>query len=290
MERMFPPPKLLSKPVKIEKEALKELLYLPDIFSPTMKSGSYEDFTAQLKRKYGDIFMKRILSSANLKLINSGREASVYEIAGIPDYVVKIDKTNFPRIKYGFTSALKKTENNFYGHNFGQPIAQNTQGVKILLRAPGEAHSVKNWIDYYSAKKQITPEDGENLLGKLENLADFPQESFDDIAKRMKFALLKLKKAVDTFNPNNFLIDNKRKQIYLVDLDKLKVRKPLYTNCDDLLTYPLSDRFLEYDYYKVFTSEQKEKFLDYFEVIKTKCERAYKKHKLNEIEEFFNKN
>lgn len=290
MERMFPPPKLLSKPVKIEKETLKELLYLPDIFSPTMKSGSFEDFTAQLKRKYGDISIKRILSSDKLKLINSGKDSSVYEIPGIDNYVVKINKANKCRIKYGFTSGLQKSENNYYGHNFGQPIAENTQGVKILLRAPGETHSVKNWMEYYSNRKEIKAQDIEYILKKLNKLADLPQESFDDIAKRIKFALLKLKKSVDTFNPNNFLIDNKSKQIYLVDLDKLKVRRPLYTNCEELLTYPLTDSFLKFDYYKVFTNEQKEKYLNFHEVIQAKCETAYKKQKLNEIEEFFNKN
>lgn len=62
MERMFPPQKLLSKPIKIEKEALKEILYLPDIFSPTMKSGSLEDFDDIAKRLKYDLSFVRSLS------------------------------------------------------------------------------------------------------------------------------------------------------------------------------------------------------------------------------------
>lgn len=273
MNRMFPPPRPLSKPVKLSKEGIKNILYLPDIFSPTMKTGSYEDFIAQLKKIYGDIsvknFIKMIKKDSNC--INSGRESRVYTIPNIENYVIK--ESFKPK-----TKDFKEVKNNFYGHNFGQPVADNHNGLQILLKNKGEPFSVKNWADYYSGEKKLTKEDAEGFLASLKELSSFPQESFDDLAKRISFAYRRLLKSVDCVNPNNYLIDTKNKSINIVDLGDIhECPKSFYVNPKVYMTYPLTDKCLSYDYFQLFTENQSSLYEKYRVLIENKCIAACQK-------------
>ncbi len=275
--------KLNRPPQKILQQGDDVLLYAPAIKSPTMCCGCFSDFVEQIKKLYSDISLEEIAKTIKGNFINQGSESSVYEIKGLKKYLLLVKRDCAKP-----SGELKAIKNSYYGQNFGQPVAQTDDGLKILLKAEGEPFSVKKWTSYYEGIKKITPKQGERFLNDIENLSSFPQKSFDDLAKRIKLLYINCEKSIDPINPNNFLVDYKNKNINLVDVGEICSYDKRHFSVKDLMCSPLTDNRLRYDYLKVFDEKQKESYTKCSKIIEEKCQKAYEKYNLAEIGEKLN--
>ncbi len=99
--------------------------------------------------------------------------------------------------------------------NMGQDIA--SCNFDILKKVSGTPHSVENWSEHVKGETfQVTRKEALKFLSDLEKIADFPQSSFDDYAKKLKI-LSDNNYKMDSINPNNLLIDYANKEINIID-------------------------------------------------------------------------
>ena len=199
-----------------------ELVYIPDGFIKQDICGSYNDFMAQLQKHYPNMSLKKLALKIKWfsKNIGEGRESMVYNIPNIDGYCIKIKKD----AKLGLfkeTKPLQETKNDFYGFNFGQPIADNGEGISILLKTKGESYGLKDWYQCYAMKKKPTQAELDKYVNEdMARLSEFPQSSYDDFMKRVSLIKNVSRRHFDFFNPNNFIIDYKNKRINVVYVGK----------------------------------------------------------------------
>ena len=198
---------------------LKNLRYIPDWYVKREHCGSYNDFTQKMQTFYPDFSLKKLVAFVKKEgeKIGEGRHAETYSIPQIDDYIIRINRKKslgfFSRVK-----KLKKTPDNYYGFNFGQPIASNNDGISIHLRAIGEEYGISNWYSCVQSKKKPTQQEAHHYIEHdLALLSEFPQESYDDFIKRICFIKRATPYDFDFINPNNFVIDYKNKKINIVD-------------------------------------------------------------------------
>ena len=257
-------------------ENLRNLRYIPDWYVKREPCGNYDDFLQKMQTFYPDFSLKKLVKFIKKEgqKIGEGRHAEAYSIPQIDDYILRIEKNT----SLGFfskTKELKKTPNHYFGFNFGQPIADNGNGISINIKCDGKAYGVKNW--YLSAKSIIPPtvyQANRFVEQDLAQLSEFPQSSFDDFIKRVSFITNATPYTFDFVNPNNFIIDYKNKKINIVDTCLKDVNNFWYSNLDSIPKTLCDIGTLFYT-----TPEAYEKSTKYTSEIMKKCGLALSKYR-----------
>lgn len=254
------------------KDSIKNISYFPVCYNDISfgKSLNYKDFLISMRKVYKNKSLKNvILSTINdeKNYIGSGFSANAYDIPGIPDYIIRIERNKFTPQNF-IHSAIKEEKQNVLAPNFGQYIATNEQGFYINKKVIGESHSLPNWsntIQKIQAGEEIKHRDAKLFLNKLENLSEFPQTSFDEIAKNINLLNKYTKSEIDIINPNNLIIDNKTKHIGIIDLWYRHIdngsHEP-YNGTDSLINLML-DPFIHKKVYNKLSNSDKDKFIEY---------------------------
>lgn len=174
----------------------------------------------------------KIVPFDKLKLgrpINSGYQATVYNLKGFNSLVVK-------------TNIFEPSTLRWEVDDFTHVLMDNNSGTKILERMPGEPLYGKNWRSLkspsvYRYKKQ------------LKQLIDMPDEAYLDFISQLN--LLREKGyAFDNVNPNNILLDKKKNKFNIVDVgyDSILKRGKTVLSLADF--YPFWDKEHLYSIYK----------------------------------------
>ena len=155
-------------------------------------------------------------------LLGKGANSEVYKFSApsMSNWAIKIDYDKRNRVAPDFSAQLTRVEDEFPNINKGQVIAKIGDRISILKRIDAEPHSIKFWSTRRGEKNfDITKEEAEKFYDDVIKIASFPQESFNQYAGEMKEWHDKGYK-LDSFNPNNFLINYKKKQIHIIDAYK----------------------------------------------------------------------
>ncbi len=234
------------------------------------KKLSYSDFLVSMRRVYKNKSLKNvILSTINdeKNFIGSGFSANAYNIPGIPDYIIRIERRRFTPQNF-INSTIREEKQNELAPNFGQYIATNGHGFYINKKVIGESHSLPDWsntIQKIQAGEEIKHRDAKFFLDKLKNLSEFPQNSFDEIAQNINLLNKYTKSEIDIINPNNLIIDNNTKRIGLIDLWYKHIdngsHEP-YNGIDSLINLML-DPFIHKKVYNKLSNNDKDKLIEY---------------------------
>lgn len=199
--------------------SLKNLRYIPDWFIPKETCGNYNDFMLQMQKHYPNISTKKFIKTVQKEKnkIGEGREAKVYKIPKINNYVMRVKRE--PKTSKIFsTKKFRPAQNYYYGINLGQPIADNHNGITINVRAHGEEYGIPNWINCMYRRAYPSERSANAFVNyDLAQLSEFPLESFYDFIKKVSFIKNATPHTFDFINPNNFIIDYKNKKINIVD-------------------------------------------------------------------------
>lgn len=217
-------------------------------------------------------------------IIGTGANSKVYKFSNrkMQNWVIKIDKKCSREA--GLPQKITEIKDEFGNINMGQEIASIGENVHILKRIQGNPHSIQNWSAHRASKAPITQQDASGFLENIENIAAFPQESFNNYAKKLKILDEQGYKA-DSFNPNNYLIDFKNKELHIIDAYKYYVDANMNTKYDllcPLIDYPNYER-----YYNVMLPEQKQKYIATTAIINQKCTKAAEQIGLSTSESTF---
>lgn len=185
---------------------------------------NYNDFLYNIHKFHKNKSMKNVILSTikdKESYVGSGFSADVYSIPNIENYLIRIERKYFTTQSLHECPIISEPQNEF-APNFGQYIATNNQGLFITKKVPGESHSLPNWSEVIreieKGNCELTKEQVELIFNKIVNLAEFPQKSFDELAKNIQ----KLNKytdcEIDIMNPNNLIVDSKTKSIGIIDL------------------------------------------------------------------------
>lgn len=171
---------------------------------------SFDNFRFIIQNKYHfSSIAKVIISSINNpeNILGVGKEGSVYKIEKISDYVVKIpNNLLLKEIKEDFI-AIKDY---FPLYNFGQAVAANSNNIEILKRVYGNPHGPL--MDKVSKQKnKLLQEDAIMTLNQIINISNFPIKSYIELADQIKVINQNSIFCVDMLNPNNLMVDNKKR-------------------------------------------------------------------------------
>ena len=246
---------------------------------------SFDDFMAALKK--ADIKEPKALVNDCIdeNIIGSGQNSVVYKFSNplLDNWAMKVIKKDSDLLE-SFEQPISKISDDFDGVNMGQAIAEIGERVQILKKIPGKSHSIGNWSTRRAEGTPITAEDAGKFLSDVKQISLFPQKSFDSYAGRLKIIDDKGYKA-DSFNPNNYMINYAKKEIFIVDAYKYNVDAHLNTKYDllcPLVDYPNFEKF-----YNVMNDVQKAEYIDATKRIAEKCSIAAQKHKIHSDEEVF---
>lgn len=264
-------PPLTPKFINLTKNEVPKLRWLPDEFLPAQKIGTYEDFMEKIRKNYGEISLKKLLRESRKLRIGSGANAFVFAIKGVDDYVLKVKRG----LKIGLFSKvppLKKVKNELYSYNFGQPVADNNNGVEVLMKCDGEPYSFRDWYDVVDNGLESAG-DVHRLVEQMTKIADFPQESFDNFAKKVYFLKNIARKEPDLFNPNNILVDYKNKVFNLIDIDKQFCASPVPLYLDTLVS-TFTEGHMPGDVLNLLNENGRAKYANSAKIIEEKCKKA----------------
>lgn len=188
------------------------------------KKLNYDDFLNSLHKVYKNKSLKNIVLSSisdSNNFIGRGFSADVYVIPKIDDYLIRLERKKFTPQSFITTPIIPEIQNEL-APNFGQFVATNNRGFFINKMVHGLSHSLPNWADKIKKVEEgvdfITYNDAKFISGKIRELSEFPQKSFDSLASNID----KLNKytdcEIDIMNPNNLIIDNEQKTIGIIDL------------------------------------------------------------------------
>ena len=200
---------------------------------------------ADLNKKYlkrnGHIFQGDILGiiASHDNVLGEGRNKIVYSIPNVAEYVLALLKSKVKSTNCNICS-FEQVKNLLPKFNFGQCIADNNNGLKILNKVNGKPHLLDDYVERinsYTVNGDITLEDALRVMEKLKNLEEFPQESFDFLVQKIIY-LNKKNVRIDTINPNNILIEYDTKEINLIDVEfnfHTQNIKPPYNGYNDII-------------------------------------------------------
>lgn len=244
---------------------------------------SYESFRHALADVgiYDTKELQKNISDKNL--LGSGLNSRVYSLNDpkLGGWVIKVDK-NSP--KEDFEEPLRKTENVFGGENFGQEIAKMGQGVHVLKKIDGMPHSVGDWSSHINNFSTVSEAEAKNFLLNLEEISQFPKESFVFYAKQLK-ALEDNGFKMDSINPNNLLVDYDKQEIHIIDF--FKKADPSHTNTKDDLVVALVDFSLFGNFAKKLDDTQQKRLVECAREIEQKCADASRECGIEESEGTF---
>ncbi len=217
-------------------------------------------------------------------LIGKGQNSKVYRFNNklLDNWVIKVD-VNY-NYEDNLSSALTQIPDEFYGYNMGQPIAKIGDNIQILKKIEAKPHSIKNWSEHRRQGLPIEQQDAKAFLKDVKDIAKFPQEAFDEYARKLKLLDDKGYKA-DSFNPNNYMIDLKNKNLFIIDAYKYAPDEHINSKYDlicPLIDFPNFERF-----YDVMNSAEKQDYLTATKVLTKKCTIAAQKAGLKTTEDVF---
>ena len=203
-------------------------------------------------------------------MLGSGINSVVYNFNSplLNSWVLKVDKRPFSKSK---SDVFKKSKDVFGSKNMGQEIATVVDRYRILKKIEGEVHSVYDWSYHVDNYSKVTRQEALEFLDSITKIADFQQNSFDELAKELAL-LTKNGYKQDSINPNNILVDYKHEKIHIIDFFKCDDPSHINTGYDIacvLVDFLLFGNFLE----KLDDNEQK-KFIQSAKIIIGKCKKA----------------
>ena len=246
---------------------------------------NFSAFLKKLKEANINTAADYLANCTEKNILGTGQNSVVYKFDSplLENWVIKVN-TKHNDFTHSFNNVIQQTADVFSGFNMGQEIARFDDTVKILKRIDAKPHSVKDWSAHRKNNTEITVKEASDFLADVKNIAKFPQETFDDFARKLKIIDDKGYKA-DSFNPHNYLIDYKNKSIYIIDFYKYDVDAHLNTKYDlwcPLVDYPNFEKF-----YNVMTPAQKKEFVQATGILDAKCTKAAQASGVNTSESVF---
>lgn len=188
------------------------------------KSLSYNDFLSTMHSVYKNKSIKNVILSTignDKNFIGRGFSANVYSIPKIDNYLIRVERKHFSPNSFIENPIIAEHQNEL-APNFGQFVASNGHGLFITKKVFGESHSLNNWavkiLGVEKGTDEITHKDAKFILNKLKPLSEFPQNSFDELARKIG----KLNKytdcEIDIMNPNNLIVDEENTTLGIIDL------------------------------------------------------------------------
>lgn len=228
-------------------------------FKGLQKVLSAEDLLKKLYNRYGSTNQQKALKQCLIETIsahnskglntNAGKYSKFFPLPFGEEYGIKIAFPIEENITNALNTAFKKSDDLFPQNNFGQAVINNDFGASFVKRVIGEPNSIENWVTYNARPNLITKAHADEYLEKLLKISAFPQESITDFTKKIKIIADKDADLLDLMNPNNVMVDFKRKVLTPIDLDNekggLPFRNPLQEIYDSLIDGELSDTFLQ---------------------------------------------
>ncbi len=205
--------------------------------------------------------------------IGMGANSVVYNIPLLDDYVLKVlnkDDPNNINIKE-FPSSV----------NLGQPVWQNPDNLRMLIlkKINGNEHSIPNWSntiwdnEIYSPRS-VTKEQAKLYFSQISDIALFPQSSYDSFAADTKLLSDKGYK-LDSINPNNLIVDNKKKQLHVIDYFKVKPKESdIYQNSYLDLSAIILDFTLLPEFYDNLDKDDQKELVKNIKIINEKTHQA----------------
>ena len=265
--------KVLSKTVSV-KSGFKNLLQDSFVQTP-----AFQDFVGQLKRVYPTELIMNVLfhSACPENLLGSGTYAKVYEIPNVKDYVLRVlhntKKEDF------FKSDVLEIKDEFPNYNFGQKIGDNYNGITVLKRVYGVPQGLSNPSEK-DLENNFLIEHAREILNQISDISNFPLESFEDFALKIKEINKSPKYILDSLNSNNLLVDKENLKLNVVDLsDKQKFvgLNGANQDADDMVSLLLNMSFHQMTYDKLPTKAEKDLFKRCSKIIMAKTYKAAKK-------------
>lgn len=245
-----------------------------------IKGSYWSDFINKFQQVYKGISLEQEaynMTSKEENKLGEGAKKIVYSIDGIDDYVIaRLKKTDESK-----GTEFVESMNPYTKYNFSQPVAQNNEFM-IMRKIKGTPHSLSDWtIQFRSVvydNKSISNKDARGFLAQMERIAEFPIESYIDLANQVKYLNDKNIK-IDMFNPNNILVDDESKKFTYFDLfekpENFYFLKP-NVNCVQDMINILTDALLHSEYIDSLGDEDAEKLKEATVKVIDKCNMAGK--------------
>ena len=246
---------------------------------------TFKTLSLKLKQLGADSTTKITQNCTDENIVGMGATSKVFQFTdpSLENWVIKVD-TKHNGLNNSASFILEEVEDEFAGANMGQEIGKIGPFIKILKKIDGVPHSLKDWAVHRATDAPITAEQAGDFIGSLRRIAEFPQESFDEFARRLKLLDEKGYKA-DSFNPNNYMIDYKSKQLYIIDAYKYDVDAHMNSRFDliaPLLDYPNYEK-----YHSAMSPTQQKEFIQLSKTIAEKCTIGAKNAGVNPKESTF---
>ncbi len=242
------------------------------------RDSSIEKLTKKLEQlgiKSSDDILK---NRKNENFLGSGASSTVYKFSDpeLENWVVKIRK-NIPEHMF-HNQEMRILPDDLAEMNMGQAIAGFGDGIAILRRVTGSPHAIAEWATRGRDNVPYSPKEVKSFLKEVKEISQFPQESFDDYAKKLKLLDDKGYK-MDSFNPNNIMVDYETKELSIIDFYKYDKDKGRNSLCD--LVAPLVDFKNFGDFYPKLLESSQEEFRLAVSTINKKCLDAAEKQGLD---------
>lgn len=212
---------------------------------------NYHDFLTEMRKVCKNKSLKNVVLSTiadKKNYIGSGFNANAYNIPGVDDYIIRIERKTFTPQSFIQNPITEETQNAL-APNFGQFVASNNFGFFINKKVFGESHSLSNWAEKIKAVEygqELTHTDAKTFLNKIHNIAEFPLQSYTELAQKIRKLNKFTESEIDIINPNNLIIDNENKKFGIIDLwykHKENGNFPPYNGIDSMINLML-DPFL----------------------------------------------
>ena len=246
---------------------------------PKSLSNSYaQKITLQNKKpSFGTTFkpenILKLIKEENL--LGMGKTNKAYSLEKLPQFVLRIPN-NF-KLNENKIFSCRPIKAFCKEYNFGEPIIDFGNGIQLLNKVEGVGCSFKNWVNYMKdtvlKNLPICKNAAKENLKTLQEIADFPIESYIDFANKLKF-LNTTTKTVDCINPNNIIINFDSKKFNIIDLwDKGTHQTKGNAGFDHMVTL-LCDGILHMDTLKVLPASKVKQYESATNLIIYKCQTA----------------
>lgn len=229
----------------------------------------YEDFMISLHNVYKNKSLKNIVLSSisnSKNFIGRGFNADVFEIPGIKDYLIRIERRNFSPVSF-IQNPIEKITQDYRVPNFGQAIITNNNGFFITKKVFGESNSFPDWSEKIKGVElgtdTITHTNAKYLLQKISVISQFPQYSFDKLAQKIQKLNRFTDCEIDILNPNNLIVDQNQKTLNIIDLwphHSQNGSKEPFNGIDSMVNLIL-DPFTHHAAYSKLSIEDKKNFI-----------------------------
>lgn len=241
---------------------------------------SLEDFMAKMENAYPNKNLSEAfkqISAEDENLLGEGISARAYSIPEVGEYVLRIEKYDMNNNRNVFSSKLQNVEDFSSKYNYGQPVATNGEGLFVLKKVAGKDHSYHHWGKTYSKVfllgGKLTEQEALENFKQIKEVAQFPLISYVDLAKKTEF-LNHSKKKLDIINPNNLMVDTKRKVFSMIDLwDDSYACGYCYQGSDHMISL-VCDPTMNLETMKVLPEKEREEFVLATKTIIKKCKKA----------------